>query len=159
MEAIVDVEVRCEAAEMSAEEIEAFLRRVISQALSIEGWPEAEVSVVVTDDEEIKRMNGDFRGKDEATDVLSFPLNEWDRPGEMTGDDPTAEALGDVVISLERAREQAGSYGHSLERELGFLAVHGVLHLLGHDHDEEEERRRMREREEAILSAIGLFRE
>ena len=93
--------------------------------------------------------------------MLSFPLEEWDleegedesEPGDPS---PPEVLLGDVVISLERAAAQSDEYGHSLQRELGFLLVHGVLHLLGYDHETDEERQAMREREEAILSQLGL---
>ena len=109
------------------------------------------------DNEQIRELNRDYRNKDAATDVLSFPLGEdgvYDK-NEETG----ALLLGDIVISVERAKEQAEQYGHSLERELGWLTVHSMLHLLGYDHETgEEEARDMRAREEAVLTSLGLTR-
>lgn len=125
---------------------------------------EAEISLAFTGDGEIQDLNRRFRGVDAPTDVLSFPL--WD-PGapEWGGDGPGGggdglppEPLGDVVISLPTARRQAEEYGHSLERELCFLLVHGVLHLLGFDHEEEAQRQEMRGLEEAVLERLGLGR-
>lgn len=120
--------------------------------------PAAEISLTFTDDEGIRRLNRDFRRLDQPTDVLSFPLLEGadDEPA-IVGELPD-DLLGDIVISLERAVAQAAEYGHSLEREVGFLFVHGLLHLLGYDHDTPEGERDMREREEAALQAIGLRR-
>ncbi len=161
MALIVDVDVRIAQSDADRLELESFLTRVGSQVLSAEGWNDAEVSVVVTGDDEIKALNREFRGKDEPTDVLSFPLEEWDLEegedeSELGDPSPPEVLLGDVVISLERAAAQSDEYGHSLQRELGFLLVHGVLHLLGYDHETDEERQAMREREEAILSQLGL---
>lgn len=120
--------------------------------------PSAEISLTFTDDEGIRRLNRDFRHLDQPTDVLSFPLLEGadDEPA-IVGGQP-ADLLGDIVISLERAVAQADEYGHSVEREVGFLFVHGLLHLLGYDHDTPEGERDMRQREEAALQAIGLRR-
>ena len=115
----------------------------------------AEVGVNFVDNEEIKQLNSKFRNKDIETDVLSFPLGEngkWDI-NNSTG----AYMLGDVVISVEKAVEQADTYGHSLQREIGFLTVHSMLHLLGYDHvNGGLEKTIMREKEEAILEALGL---
>lgn len=117
--------------------------------------PAAEVSIVFVDDEYIQRLNREYRGVDAPTDVLSFALNE----GEPMPEDEGEQLLGDVVISLPTAERQAVEYGHSLEREVAFLTVHGVLHLLGYDHQTEEERRLMREKEEAVLRSLGLARD
>lgn len=129
------------------------LRRVAERALSAEGVHEpVDVSLVVTDDDEIRRLNAAYRGVDRPTDVLSFPQTV---PGDETpfvAAPGQARQLGDIVISFPRAREQAEEYGHSLERELSYLTVHGLLHLLGYDHEQEDERRIMREKEEAALS-------
>jgi probable rRNA maturation factor len=107
-------------------------------------------------DATIRRLNAEHRGKDTPTDVLSFPLLGHDRfvlpPGEPV-------ALGDVVVSLERAMAQAHEFGHSTQRELGYLVAHGVLHVLGYDHEAEDERRVMRQREEEVLASHGLARE
>ena len=126
---------------------------------------DGQVTVTITDDEGIRKYNNEFRQIDKATDVLSFPLNDFYRsvPGEDMTDlmDPiTCEVpLGDMIISVERAREQAKEYGHGMARECAYLTVHSMLHLLGYDHvDEAEEKAAMREKEEEILSVLGLSR-
>jgi len=127
---------------------------------------DGQVTVTITDDEGIRKYNNEFRQIDKATDVLSFPLNDFYRsvPGEdMTElmDPITCEVpLGDMIISVERAREQAKEYGHGMARECAYLTVHSMLHLLGYDHvDEAEEKAAMREKEEEILSVLGLSRQ
>ena len=114
-----------------------------------------EVSVTFVEPEEIKELNAQYRGKDAVTDVLSFPqFDDWDdlpEEGEI--------ALGDVVICMERAAEQAEEFGHSLEREVLYLFVHSIYHLLGYDHMEEDEKREMREKEEAVMAELGLTRD
>lgn len=127
---------------------------------------DGQVTVTITDDESIRKYNNEFRQIDKATDVLSFPLNDFYRsvPGEdMTElmDPITCEVpLGDMIISVERAREQAKEYGHGMARECAYLTVHSMLHLLGYDHvDEAEEKAAMREKEEEILSVLGLSRQ
>lgn len=118
----------------------------------------AEVSVSFVSNAEIRQLNRQFRNKDKSTDVLSFPLGEngvYDINCE-TG----ASLLGDVVISMETAVKQAKTYGHSLEREVGFLTVHSMLHLLGYDHETSPlDAAIMREKEEAVLEALGISRE
>lgn len=117
-----------------------------------------EVSVSFVDDNEIHKLNKQFRDMDRPTDVLSFPLGEngvYDVNNE-TG----ASLLGDIVISIETALRQAELYGHSLEREIGFLTVHSMLHLLGYDHEESKlQERIMREKEETILNSLGISRD
>ena len=117
-----------------------------------------EVSVSFVNDEEIHKLNKDFRNIDRPTDVLSFPLGE---NGEYDVNNETgAYLLGDIVISIETALRQADIYGHSLEREIGFLTVHSMLHLLGYDHEEGKlQERIMREKEEAILENLGISRD
>ena len=121
------------------------------------------VEVCVTDDAGIHQTNLEMRGVDRPTDVLSFPMFELE-PGEKpqaSWADPDTDKvlLGDMMLSLERANAQAGEYGHSLEREVCYLAVHSVLHLLGYDHlDEGPMKAQMREREEAILGGLGITR-
>lgn len=117
-----------------------------------------EISLTFTDDEKIRALNKEYRGKDAPTDVLSFPLFE---NGEIEYDDETGEpaALGDIVISLERAAAQANEYGHSLEREVGFLALHSLLHLLGFDHEtSKEDETYMNDTCEEVLASLGLTR-
>ena len=140
------------------------LREAARHTVAEEGLPaELEIGLTLADDGALQQLNEQYRGVDEATDVLSFPLFERDEL-ERFRMDPAAfperpALLGDVVISLPTARRQAVEYGHSLLREVVFLFVHGLLHLLGYDHDEEGARRQMRAREEAILYAVGLPRE
>ncbi len=114
---------------------------------------EVEVSVVLADDETIRQLNRQYRQVDASTDVLSFSQLE----GEELIDVGDTVVLGDIVISLQRAVEQADRYQHSLERELAFLLVHGLLHLLGYDHDQQFEGE-MRDRQTAVLRAIGIER-
>ena len=135
--------------------LRALTKRAVKAALGYEGVDfDTEVSVTFTDNEKIKELNSLHRGIDRPTDVLSFPLVDWDEPADVEPD-----ALGDVVISLERAEEQAAEYGHSLEREVAFLTVHSVLHLLGYDHEiSEEDEREMFSRQEEILKTMGLQR-
>ena len=114
----------------------------------------AEISVTFVDNAQIKELNKQYRDKDIETDVLSFPMGEngvYDKDIE-TG----AQILGDVVISMEKARDQAELYGHSFQREVGYLTAHSVLHLLGYDHIDNMERVRMREKEELIMEQLGL---
>lgn len=144
----------------------ALLKRAITAALEAEGVATpCEVDVLITDDEGIHQINLEQRGIDRPTDVLSFPMFNY-LPGQPPADGADADPatgltpLGDMVISLERARAQAEEYGHPLERELSYLAVHSVLHLLGYDHmDEGEEKAQMRAREEAILGKLGMTRD
>ena len=147
---------------------EALLRRVIPAALAAEGvaFP-CEVDVLLTDDEGIRDVNREQRGVDRPTDVLSFPMFELS-PGQAPALGEEVEAdpdtglvpLGDMVISVERAKAQGEEYGHGSERELAYLAVHSVLHLLGYDHlDEGPEKARMRAREEEILGGLGIVRQ
>jgi probable rRNA maturation factor len=118
---------------------------------------DAEVSVTFTDDRRIRELNREYRNIDKATDVLSFPLGE---NGEYDlNHDTGAKLLGDIVISMDHARAQSEEYGHSLEREIGFLTVHSMLHLLGYDHvNGGLEEVRMREKEETVLTKLGLKR-
>ena len=142
----------------------AFIRKVVRTALAAEGvdFP-CEVDVLVTSDAEIQALNREARQVDKATDVLSFPAFDL-RPGELPGPEDADPGtglvpLGDMMISMEHVAAQAKEYGHSNRRELGYLVVHSVLHLLGYDHmDEGPEKARMREREEAILSELGITR-
>lgn len=114
-----------------------------------------ELSVTLVDDEAIRAINREHRGKDQPTDVLSFSLLEGEA---LAADEEEPVALGDLVISLERAAAQAAEYGHSLERELGFLVAHGLLHILGWDHATPEDEAAMMARTEEILGGLGLSR-
>ncbi|AIF52237.1 rRNA maturation RNase YbeY [Pelosinus sp. UFO1] len=125
-----------------------------AEAYGIE--PHTEVSLVLADDEYIRVLNRQYRDKDCSTDVLSFALNEGEEP--LMIDGPEEVLLGDIIISLETATRQAEEYGHSLERELAYLTVHGILHLLGYDHMTEDDKKEMRQEEEYVLSFLGITR-
>lgn len=147
---------------------EHIIHDVVIAALDYEECPyEAEVSVTITDNESIHALNNEFRQIDRATDVLSFPMIEYEEPGifdqvedDMDNFNPeTGELLlGDIVLSVEKIKEQAAEYGHSVERELAFLTAHSMLHLMGYDHIEEQERIEMECRQEAILQQLGYTR-
>ncbi|MBO4894734.1 MAG: rRNA maturation RNase YbeY [Clostridia bacterium] len=138
--------------------VRMLVRRCCNAVLSLEGFEDtAEVSVTFVDDEAIRTLNNQFRNIDASTDVLSFPLGEngvYDK-----NPDTGALLLGDIVISIPHAVSQAETYGHSLQREIGFLTVHSMLHLLGYDHvNGGIESVRMREKEETVLTQLGLKR-
>jgi probable rRNA maturation factor len=140
------------------ERLQQILNQGIEKAIAVaEGPEEAEVSLTLVDDQRIHELNRDYRGVDRPTDVLSFALQEEteDEPDILDYED---DLLGDIIISVERARSQAEEYGHSFERELVYLAVHGTLHLLGYDHEQEEDKVEMRRQEENVMSQIGLLR-
>ena len=118
--------------------------------------PKTEVSLVLVNDEYIHAINLKYRGIDRPTDVISFALNEGEEPVVIDG--PEEVLLGDIIISIDTATMQASEYGHSLERELAYLTVHGILHLLGYDHIIEEEKCEMRREEEHVLSLLGINR-
>ena len=133
------------------------IENVISEALKYEGVIDnTEISVRIVDNEEIRKINNKFRNIDRATDVLSFPLIDFDN--EDLPNDGSKIYLGDIIISIERAKEQANEYGHSLDREVGFLTAHSMLHLLGYDHMVPEEEKVMFAKQEEILSNLGLKR-
>lgn len=139
--------------------LRALCKKVINAALDDQeiDFP-VEISLTFVDNDEIQTLNREYRSKDAPTDVLSFPMFE---NGEIEYDDETDEpcAIGDIVISLERAAAQAEEYGHSLEREVGFLCVHSVLHLLGFDHEtSEEDEEYMNDTCEDVLASLGLKR-
>ena len=147
----------------------ALIERVVMGCMDYEKCPyEAEVNVLLTNNEEIHKINKEYRGIDRPTDVLSFPMVDYDKPANF---DPLEDAsedyfnfetgelvLGDIIISVDKVYEQAESYGHSLERELGFLVAHSMLHLFGYDHMEEEEREQMEARQREILNGLSILR-
>ena len=147
---------------------EDLANRAIEQCLSDMGCPyEAEVNLVITDNEGIKEVNLDQRNLDKATDVLSFPFVEWEEPNayELLENSPayfnpdTGELmLGDIMLSYEKVQSQALEYGHSLEREYSFLIVHSMLHLLGFDHMDEEDKKMMEAWQEKMMSNLGILR-
>ena len=132
------------------------VKKAVKTALECENFNQScMVSVTFTDNAQIKEKNREFRGIDSPTDVLSFPLYDM-KNGDMPLEGEICE-LGDIVLSLERAEEQANEFGHSYERECAFLTVHSVLHLLGYDHvNSEEEENEMRERQRVIMKKLGL---
>lgn len=132
------------------------VRRAVLTVGELYGVMDAEVSVTLTDDAHIHVLNRDYRGVDRPTDVLSFALTESEEPAII--DAPCSVLLGDLVISLERAAAQAEEYGHSFLRELSFLTVHGMLHLLGYDHIEEEDRLEMEEEQRHVMDVLGIAR-
>ena len=137
------------------EELETLVRRVLAKGAELQKVPEdAEISLLICDGPTIHELNREYRNVDAPTDVLSFALNE----GNEEIAEEEALALGDIVINIDRAKEQAEEFGHSKEREIAYLSVHGFLHILGYDHYEEEEKKEMRKAEEEILSACGLTR-
>jgi probable rRNA maturation factor len=136
----------------------SLIERAVEAALAAEGQAgPIELSVLISDDAELHELNRSYRGVDSPTDVLSFAAEEG--PGSFVRPPGAPRFLGDLAISFERAAAQAAEYGHSLERELAFLTVHGVLHLLGYDHERgPEDEAAMRAREEAVMEALGLPR-
>ena len=127
------------------------IERAAQKALDYEGQT-GDLTILIDTPDHIQELNRSFRNVDRVTDVLTFPA--WEGEISLCADG----YLGDIMICYERAKEQAFEYGHSLERELSFLAVHGVLHLLGYDHMTEADERVMRERQTAILDSIGVVR-
>lgn len=149
-------------------EYETVIRRVVDEALSYESCPfECEVNVLLTDDGEIEKMNEEFRDINRSTDVLSFPMIEYQSPADFEGfedeielfDPDTGElVLGDIVISIDHVYSQSEEYGHGVLRELAFLTAHSMLHLMGYDHMEDEERELMERKQEEILKNCGYER-
>lgn len=133
------------------EEIKNLIEKSIAAVLKIEKLDEnVEVSVSFVDDDEIRDLNREYRGVDKSTDVLSFPMDD-----EFIIDN---RILGDVIINTRRVMEQAEELGHSNERELSYLTVHSILHLLGYDHMEDEDKKEMREREKLAMKELSIYR-
>lgn len=143
--------------------------QVAEQVLAEEECPyEAEVSLLLTSDEEIRRLNLEYRSIDRPTDVLSFPQIEYEKPADLSmAEEREAEYfnpdtgelfLGDIIISLDRVKEQAKNYGHSVKREFAFLVAHSMFHLLGYDHMTEEDARDMEVRQAMVLQHLGIER-
>ena len=135
--------------------------RAVGETLKDEKFPySAEISVTFVTNKAIHKLNREHRDKDKPTDVLSFPMWEKEELADGSAFEGHAVMLGDIIISAEKAKAQAEEYGHSLERELCFLAVHSTLHLLGYDHEiSEEDEIYMNKKQEDILSRIGLTRD
>lgn len=129
------------------------VERAVKMSLQMErNSLDYEVSVSFVNNEEIHELNRDYRGVDRPTDVLSFQMDEEEIYGEMD------VVLGDIVISMEKAMEQAEDFGHSLMREVVYLTVHSMFHLMGYDHMNEEEKKEMRGKEKAVLKELGVFK-
>ena len=148
---------------------EEVIEAVINKTLETENCPyETEVNVLLTGNGEIHTANKEFRGIDRPTDVLSFPMVDYEFPSDFSFVDKNPESylnpetdellLGDIMISVDKVYEQADEYGHSRKREFAFLIAHSMLHLLGYDHIDEEERKVMEGKQEAILDALGITR-
>ena len=138
--------------------LKMLIRHTILETLDYEGMEnDVEVSVTFVDDEGIRALNNKFRGLDKPTDVLSFPLLDYEGESEEPFFDELCHNLGDIVISLERAMVQANEFGHSFEREVAFLTAHSMLHLLGYDHEiSEADDADMRKRQNDIMERLGL---
>ncbi|OPA78413.1 rRNA maturation RNase YbeY [Paenibacillus selenitireducens] len=142
------------------------LNQLLQLTAEMEGITDGEVELTFVDDEQIHELNRDYRGIDRPTDVLSFAMHEeldeeLDIIYEVESEDdapPFHDTFGDIIISVTRAKEQSEDYGHSLERELGFLFVHGFLHLLGYDHQDEPSEKEMMSKQESVLAQAGLTR-
>lgn len=143
--------------EVKEEQIE-MIQGLINLTAQMEEVDEAEMSVTFVTNERIQELNHQYRGKDQPTDVISFAMEDMgEGEVEIIGEE-SARLLGDIVISIPRTKEQAEEYGHSFARELGFLSVHGFLHLLGYDHMTEEDEKVMFKKQKEILHAYGLER-
>lgn len=138
--------------------IENAVKTVLEQEKGDTGY---EVSISFVDDERIKELNRIYRGKDSSTDVLSFPLYEDEEIETLEKNlhMDIEELLGDIVISAQTAKRQAKSYGHSLKREIAYLVVHSMFHLLGYDHMEEEDKKKMRSKEKEVIKKIRIFKD
>jgi len=146
---MIDVQTELDCLPADAEEL---IRRAVSHALTKNG-ASGDVCVLITDAEEIQRLNASYRNIDRVTDVLTFPA--WEGDAILC---PPDGYLGDIAICFERAKEQAAEYGHSLERELAFLSVHGALHLLGYDHMQPDDEKKMFAKQDEILNELGYHR-
>ena len=158
----LEIEIINEQAEAITEQQEELIKHCLMAAAELEEVS-GEVVITLVDDARIHEINREYRGVDRPTDVISFAMNESGEgePEIFVAEDEVDEfpnALGDIIISIPRTKEQAEEYGHSFERELGFLTVHGFLHLLGYDHGSPEEEKEMFGRQEEILAKIGLTR-
>ena len=139
------------------------ISKVMAKCFEVENLPEKMfmVSITLTNPENIKRLNKEYRNIDKSTDVLSFPMYEKSELDEIIKqkDFEYTDILGDMVISIEQVQIQAEEYGHSFERELSYMVVHSFCHLLGYDHIEEEDKKIMRPKEEYVLNELGITRE
>ncbi len=140
----VKIKNRLKNSEINIDNFNDDFEKLAKEAARIEGYNNAEISIALVDDREIKSLNSKYRDFDEFTDVLSFPIDD--------------QMLGDIVISVETAKKQAEEFGHSLKREMCYLVTHGILHLFGYDHKTEGEKKQMRQKEKRILSKFDINR-
>ena len=141
------------------EEIKHEIVRAVETMGELYDAANCEVSITVTDDARIHALNRQYRGIDRPTDVLSFAFNESDEPEIIFDDEDHIDTLGDIIVSIDRARAQAVEYGHSFKREIIFLIVHGMLHLLGYDHMEESERLEMEAEQKFVMAELNIPRD
>ena len=155
---MVEIKYNCDKLDKTNEKL---IKKVVSTVLEAEGiCHDVDVYITLMDNDEIHKINKEYRNVDRPTDVLSFPMFERDEIIDLkepkTND--IEEILGDILISVPKVKEQANEYGHSFERELSYLVTHGMLHLLGYDHMEDDEKKIMREHEEMVLHKLGIER-
>ncbi|MDF2588361.1 MAG: hypothetical protein K0S41_2202 [Anaerocolumna sp.] len=147
----------------------SIIEKVVDKALDQEGCPyEVELNVILTDNQEIRLINKDYRDIDAPTDVLSFPMLDYTTPSDFSGLEEDEDnyfnpesgelMLGDIIVSVEKVIEQAKEYGHSNERELAFLIAHSMMHLFGYDHMEDDERIIMEEKQRNVLEELNINR-
>ena len=154
MTALIDIRT-----ENFPKELEQVMETIVLDSLRYEKFDEnCEVSISIVDNDEIQQINKQFRNIDRPTDVLSFPMLTFTENEIIEKNENGEIVLGDIIISLERAEEQAKEYGHSLKREIAFLTAHSMLHLLGYDHMEPEEEKEMFTKQKEILEAAGIPR-
>lgn len=141
------------------EEFEKLFNDVVKESLRYEEFdPECEVSLSIVSNDEIQEINKQFREIDAPTDVLSFPLLTFEEGEQADVNENNEIMLGDIIISIDKAKAQAEEYGHGLRRELAFLTAHSMLHLMGYDHMEEEEQKEMFKKQDDILNNLGITR-
>ena len=156
---ILNIDFLDETNEVKDEHLE-LVEKLLQHAAKVENIEEgSEVSITFVTNEAIHEINREYRDKDQPTDVISFALEEMGEGEIQIIGEGIPRILGDIIISTDRTREQAAEYGHSFERELGFLAVHGFLHLLGYDHMTEQDEKEMFGKQDEILSSFGLSRD
>ena len=139
-------------------EYEKTISKVLEECFKVENLPNDKllVSITLTNPENIRKLNSEYRNIDKETDVLSFPMFEKEELVDFQSN--CQEVLGDIIISIDRVKEQAEEYGHSFQRELSYMVVHGFYHLMGYDHMEEQDKIQMRAKEEEVLSVLKIER-
>lgn len=145
------------------EQYESTIKKVLKECYEVENLVNSKliITVTFTTPENIRKINNKYRNIDRATDVLSFPMFEKDELDKKIKEQDfiCEDVLGDIIISVEKVEEQAKEYGHSFERELSYMVVHGFYHLMGYDHMNDEDKKAMREKEEKVLKSLDIVRE